>query len=1116
MSKTALVEYEDAQVRQATQNDARRIRARVESAQNNPDRAGRRWSFELIQNAHDAGPRDGDALVDISFIFENEDVVVSHTGKSFTSQELAALLSGGSSKEFDDEETTGRFGTGFLVTHGLSPYVDVDGVIDTSECSERFRIELVRDGDENSIKDNIELSKRSIENATPLSPSWVSANPTVSFTYKDVNCDVAHKGLAHLQRALPYLFATCEKLGQVTINRSGHMVTFKRGGTTESTLDNITLRETAVTIHESGESTLINAVCLGEDAESKLLVIVENQGVRHRLILPDDEFPRLFITLPIAETNFLPFNVILDGAFNPEQERDSISMNDDDKMLINVAMSHLPLLVRYAVESDWIDAHRLAQLSRLDGISIKGTSSVDWWNDLIYKIAKEIAAQPVISTNIGRLPALHRENIDAAPDTASFLVASVNADTDELFDYDRIHGLASRAIGLTPPDLNVAPDWTKIASDWEKLGVDVKRFGIEELTDWVKKNVTCISDLPITGDRLQWLTDLFLIVSEIKLKLGESYDPRRIINGLLPDQYGMLRNVQRLRVDDGIPDKIKDVAAGVNLDLRARLLHEPLLGYLRRQENESARDFICQLLGERYSVEEAVTGIVEQLRVYFPEGNSFSGDMSLPALRSSAQLISYLSETEDVEKLRRCPLLASDDAIVRLAPGQQLLAPVSYWPLSAQPYSDLYTKPRLLSDQYCRDDSLAVALDPLIARNMVIPAPLYEARPEINDSSLLYAMSADDTDMTGVVVNNESFGRIAFLATDLVQRCGRDPQLAKLLLQFVLKIAVREDQCWSQVKQVDVGRAPECTTLSLYGSTWPFELKVRSWVPVPISEESEEKGYRPVPANEVNLQNLYDPSLLRDNPGAVELLEKVFGFRQLTLLVDSLDEKGQSDLMELLQGQHVESAVRNLELLKTADANPEAAQLISELGIDEIQEIRKEYEERNRMAKLRETNRSFGHAAQAALADALRPYGLKPILIDHGYDYKVELEDAPFTFKVGSYLLEVKATTSGDVRLTPLQAKTASENPERFVLCVIDLDGQAIRDSWTASDVEPFAKIVTNISQYVVGVYDEVDTLASYTNPVHLRNEQQLRYGISANIWNNGVSISQWVQSLKR
>jgi hypothetical protein len=47
-------------------------------------------------------------------------LIFEHDGAPFTSDELAALLTGGSSKEFESEVTTGRFGTGYLVTHVLA------------------------------------------------------------------------------------------------------------------------------------------------------------------------------------------------------------------------------------------------------------------------------------------------------------------------------------------------------------------------------------------------------------------------------------------------------------------------------------------------------------------------------------------------------------------------------------------------------------------------------------------------------------------------------------------------------------------------------------------------------------------------------------------------------------------------------------------------------------------------------------------------------------------------------------------------------------------------------------------------------------------------------------
>ena len=153
LSATALQEYQRARNSQLTRNDARRIRTRVEASQQNPVASSRRWPFELMQNAHDAGPRAADERVDVVFQLQDHNLVISHTGKPFTAQELAALLSGGSSKEFDDLETTGRFGTGFLATHTLSTRVTVDGVITTEDGPEHFIVELNRSGDEGRIPD---------------------------------------------------------------------------------------------------------------------------------------------------------------------------------------------------------------------------------------------------------------------------------------------------------------------------------------------------------------------------------------------------------------------------------------------------------------------------------------------------------------------------------------------------------------------------------------------------------------------------------------------------------------------------------------------------------------------------------------------------------------------------------------------------------------------------------------------------------------------------------------------------------------------------------------------------------------------------------------------------
>jgi hypothetical protein len=102
---------------------ALKIRTKVLDARNDPDTSSRRWPFELIQNAHDAGARAGREKISLSFRLNDDVLHFEHDAAPFTMEEFAALLTGGSSKDFMSPDTTGRFGTGFLVTHVLSERV---------------------------------------------------------------------------------------------------------------------------------------------------------------------------------------------------------------------------------------------------------------------------------------------------------------------------------------------------------------------------------------------------------------------------------------------------------------------------------------------------------------------------------------------------------------------------------------------------------------------------------------------------------------------------------------------------------------------------------------------------------------------------------------------------------------------------------------------------------------------------------------------------------------------------------------------------------------------------------------------------------------------------------
>ena len=166
--------------------------------------------------------------------------------------------------------------------------------------------------------------------------------------------------------------------------------------------------------------------------------------------------------------------------------------------------------------------------------------------------------------------------------------------------------------------------------------------------------------------------------------------------------------------------------------------------------------------------------------------------------------------------------------------------------------------------------------------------------------------------------------------------------------------------------------------------------------------------------------------------------------------------------------------------------------------------------------EIRNRNNKFGHAVQEAVKKAVEALGLRLELVDWGYDYEVFPDGASFTFEAGSYLLEVKATTTRDVRLTPTQANKAWHEPERFVLCVVDLYGQQIKEDWEPADIVPWTRIVTRIGGEFEEIHKGVTSFSDTAKPVHLRNEEMLRYGVSMDLWSQGVSIAEWVHSMSR
>ena len=359
MTEAALQIYKDAPDAQHSRNEARRIRTRVNEARQNPHPAAVRWPFELLQNALDAGPSDGNATVATRVVREASKVMFEHNGAPFTSEELAALLSGGSSKEFESEITTGRFGTGFLVTHVLSENTTISGVLKVGEGYEQFVLRLDRAGNEDSILANIQECSHAILDAKCVSD--INGVPSARFEYlMDDTDDFFLKGLESLREALPYLFATRPTLGQVSFEVFGsEKETWIGGSATVEAFEGGYVEVRRIRIEGSEPPPILAAYrfTATQGAAVSAIVLTDCDEDARRVLLPKRGSPRVFREYPIRGSGFVPIEFVLDGKFEPDQERARISMNEADKALISEGLSAAVLAVKYAALHEWKGGH---------------------------------------------------------------------------------------------------------------------------------------------------------------------------------------------------------------------------------------------------------------------------------------------------------------------------------------------------------------------------------------------------------------------------------------------------------------------------------------------------------------------------------------------------------------------------------------------------------------------------------------------------------------------------------------------------------------------------------------------------------------------------------------
>jgi len=1087
MSREALADYNAARDGQRDRNEARRIRTRINDARGSRNDAGVRWPFELLQNALDAGPRPDRELVEIRLRTGDGRFTFEHDGAPFSLQELAALLSGGSSKDFDSTETTGRFGTGFLVTHVLAPRTRVSGLFDSSSGIERFSLVLDRDGDEEAIAANIEACKEAIGAASPVTD--LDTTPSAEFEYITDDGSALELGLASFRAAVPYLFATCPLLGRVVLAEGEQTTeTWCAEPPTARTGNNVEFVERAIHRVDRGgrafDYRVIRAVFPKTQAAA-IVALLRTQSGWQVLALSKD-FSRVFCRYPIRSSAFLPINVVLDAPFDVDQERhrihaDKASVRELFRLTLKAAVS----LTALAFEQAWQDRYLLARAAPSPS-SFAGSEDKaerQWLTDELRAYAEALARLPLVETRKGLGVAIATD----AQWYADFLNPRlVHTDVNATITVERMWSLVDDDEDRDPPVFELAGTWSEIAEEWSALNVDVSRVCLHRLAADVRREVSAVEELRVRCDKHEWLARFAELVAESCER--QDANPS-VLEGLLPDQFGRLVLLSALKRDAGIPALLKDIGDQLELNVRRRLLDTRIVAAAERLKLGKVPALMKAAVPVELTADEIVMECLARLDRNLPEDKPApDSDSGRSMVDASVRLLAYLADKgHAATEAFRVPLVASDGTIVRASQQRRMMAPVSTWREGARAFRDVYPPDRVLAELYAEDTAVVRAL---VGWGVAYADPLSRDAPaELRDDRLrCLAINADDA--IGAHVARAEFSQIALLHPELFNRCER-PEHARALLGLVLSYIAPLDSSWRSIRRVDARRAGAPVFLDVRGALWLADLQWRAWVPA----RSEEGKTSKVVASPDSLKQLLDPSWLHDNRAALELLGQFFGFDalELQLLSAAPDEELRHELRD-----------RIARIVEVAGSDPgRYEKLLDHLHASERQE------------RLVKQCRQLGRAIQDAIGEALVSHNLRVKVVDHGFDFEVEtLEDAAGDIEVGSFLVEVKATTTGDAKLTPKQAEVASKRSDRFVLCVVDLRGVSsdrLDQPWSAAEVLALARMVPGIGSRVESTWKLVSQARG--GEVAIRNEGALRYAVASGVWENGSTIGDWVSA---
>ncbi len=1104
------------------ENNAQFIYQHIRSLENEIDKNGSRWFWELLQNAKDAKDKD---TIEVALEYNNSEVIFKHTGKEFTRKEILHLIYHGSTKKGDPTKT-GKFGTGFMTTHLLSKKVDIKGKL--LEKDKSFEFTLDRTGNNSDeLRETLEKSYKNFKSNSdyPYNPNQVY-NTQFTYSLNPTRTNLVENVINTLKLTIPFVLSSSEEIGKLLIVNKEDRFSINRIGDVVLNSGSI-IKEYRIKIQDENISILKLASVTdiqftysneeGENtAEEKIKLSVNIEVNDKRVLRINKKTPCIYYDFPLVTTDSFKFPAIINSlSFSPKTERDGIYLSvaktydvNKNKAIFTKAFDLFVQLLDGLIDNDFLNIHFLCELSKIN------ISEVDnhWFNNQLKNLIETFFEKKVLINN---------ENNPIVLKTA-FIPTNISEELNDTY-WELIKVLFPKRV--VKQDLH--NDWLGIINYWSEFEFEFEKFKFEiTLSDVAKKienegNLQSFTSSFFDNDydkAYLWLNSYYSIIKSIQQPyLFENY-------AIIVNQNGrFVKKEASLNTDGGIDEKLKDILVLLNEDIRKNLIDIEL--YFPNITQKSQDEIFDRTLAKVIDIDQ-----------HFTEDE----------YTASKNMLSWLLVNSKIDKLENFPIsyanyIDGNRDIYRLSNKNTVLAPIENWEEIFKEYKDLFSDDFILNNDY--KEIIKDYIKELEENGFIYAQPLYYEKHNFNKDDLKKVISKkledefwerEDENST-IEIPEVIVSKIPFFYSEdksVLNNSRKANKRTTKLLEFITEcVLVKDTKLFDEV-QIQIYGQP----VSLYPSFWISRLKSNRWV-----NTGKDKSEM---ATSSNLSDYFEKSNLLSKKLKDEKTAKFLNIIGVSVgdLTKNIYAKTDEEKFEWDKAYtSILSAGHNNQV------TPEEV-----LGIFNdpalIEEIKKKRKEKTIVKNNRDIGLTVEDIFEQVIDEELSQSNLniRKEVVGRDFDIieAVELENDFIDENTGRenllvvndntrrYAIELKSTRTDYIRMTKAQGQLSTDKKDEFALCVFNhsLDFENFRDEEgnvkesIINEIKTNVRFVTNIGELLtkeVSKVKELDNKVAQTrtsnNDIDVDIEEgQIKYKVKESVWSNGLPLSEFIVVMKK